>query len=215
MGSLLRTVVALLAALAAFGMLWRWASRRRLLPCPPWLSWTLENRLLDGIAGGEPFLDASGVAPGMRVLDAGCGPGRLTLPLAHRVGPSGEVVALDVQPRMLARVRQKTEAAGVGNVHLLEAGLGAGALAGRLFDRAFLALVLGEIPDRHAALGELYASLRPGGLLTITESPPDPHFQRLTTLRRLAGEAGFHLESVHRFFPGGYTARFRKPPSAT
>lgn len=33
-------------------------------------------------------------APGMRVLDAGCGPGRLAIPAARRVGPGGEVVAL-------------------------------------------------------------------------------------------------------------------------
>ena len=37
-----------------------------------------------------------GLAPGMKVLDAGCGPGRLTLPLAKTVGPQGEVLALDI-----------------------------------------------------------------------------------------------------------------------
>lgn len=48
----------------------------------------------------------------MRVLDAGCGPGRLTIPLARQVGPTGEVVALDVQQGMLKRVRKNAARGG-------------------------------------------------------------------------------------------------------
>jgi len=38
--------------------------------------------------------------PGMAVLDAGCGPGRLAIPIARQVGPQGEVVAMDIQAGM-------------------------------------------------------------------------------------------------------------------
>ena len=58
-------------------------------------------------------------------------------------------------------------------------------------DRAWLVTVLGEIPDRPAALKNLYRILRPGGTLSVTEILGDPHYQRRETVLRLAGDAGF------------------------
>jgi ubiquinone/menaquinone biosynthesis C-methylase UbiE len=60
-----------------------------------------------------------------------------------------------------------------------------------LFDRAFLVTVLGEIPDRQAALGEIHRALKPGGVLSVTEVLPDPHYQLAGTVRRLAEAVGF------------------------
>lgn len=44
---------------------------------------------------------------GMRVLDAGCGPGFFTLDLARRVGPEGYVLALDVNPEAVAALHAR------------------------------------------------------------------------------------------------------------
>jgi len=63
-----------------------------------------------------------GLEPGVRVLDAGCGPGRLTLPLAAAVGPEGQVLALDIQEEMLSRTRGKVQSAGLNNVQYIQAG---------------------------------------------------------------------------------------------
>ena len=54
------------------------------------------------------------------------------------------------------------------------------------FDRALLVTVLGEIPDRDAALRAIFDALKPGGILSITEILRDPHYQRRTTVLRLA-----------------------------
>ncbi|MBL8061786.1 MAG: methyltransferase domain-containing protein [Anaerolineales bacterium] len=132
-----------------------------------------------------------GLVPGMRVLDAGCGPGRLTLPLAEAVGPQGEVTALDIQEEMLARVSKKVETAGLQNVKFLHAGLGEGKLPQAYYDRALLVTVFGEIPDRESALKEIYKSLKPGGILSITEVIFDPHFHRRETVLKVAQAAGF------------------------
>ena len=96
-------LLGVITVFVAVSLVWRWASRRRQLPCPAWLAWGLENPLTDIIAGTQVPLERIDPRPGERVLDVGSGPGRLTLPAAERVGPTGTVVALDVQPKMLTR----------------------------------------------------------------------------------------------------------------
>ncbi|MGH2925531.1 MAG: class I SAM-dependent methyltransferase [Solirubrobacterales bacterium] len=60
------------------------------------------------------------------------------------------------------------------------------------FDAAYLVTVLGEIPRPLAALTELRRVLKPGGRLVVGEFA-DRHYLTLTTLVRLANEAGLHL----------------------
>jgi len=71
-------------------------------------------------------------------------------------------------------------------------------------------LPLGEIPDRAAALAQCFRALKSGGVLSISEMLPDPHYQSKATLKRLAEAAGLRLQSVE----GGmwlFTANFVKP----
>ncbi len=65
-------------------------------------------------------LELAGIQPGMRVLDAGCGTGDVSVLLARLVGPTGEVIAVDTSADALAAAEQRLDAAGVRNVHLLE-----------------------------------------------------------------------------------------------
>jgi ubiquinone/menaquinone biosynthesis C-methylase UbiE len=130
--------------------------------------------------------------PAMKVLDAGCGPGRLTLPLAQAVGPQGEVLAMDIQDGMLARAQDKVQATKLLNVQFLLASLGEGKLPQSYFDRAVLVTVLGEIPDQKTALKEVYTALKPGGISSVTEVIFDPHFQRRENVLRAAESVGFH-----------------------
>lgn len=191
--------IAFLAAVGGGWLLWR--RQKANLPCPASLSFLLENPFMNRVAGAETLLDRAGVVAGMRLLDAGCGPGRITLPAARRVGPTGEVVALDIQETMLQRVRQKLDAQGASNVRLLHAALGDGQTEAKAFDRAFLVTVLGESPDKAAALREIYTGLKPGGLLSVTEVLPDPDFQTPDAVRRLADEAGFVEDRLLGGFP--------------
>lgn len=193
-------VVVLLAGITVAALVvivWRILVRRVALPCPPSFTWLLENPIMDELAGGQTILERAGIRKGMRVLDAGCGPGRLAIPVAEFVAPNGHVVALDLQPEMLARVRRRVADRGLRNVTTVCAGLGQGRLGKAEFDRALLVTVLGEIPDRSAALQEIYEALKPGGVLSVTEVLPDPHFQSRETVRRLALQAGFIVDEVH------------------
>jgi ubiquinone/menaquinone biosynthesis C-methylase UbiE len=196
----------LLAVFAA----WRLFSRRKSLPCPSWLGWMVElDNPLFRNNSAHAILQHLDVQPGMNVLDFGCGPGRLTIPAGKQVGPEGEVTAYDVQPGMLQRTQAKAQAARLNNIRYLQAGPDA-QLAGNHYDRALLVTVLGEIPDRATALTEIFAALKPGGVLSVTEVIADPHFQRQSTVRQLAASAGFKERACFGNSLS-YTVHFEKP----
>ena len=189
----------------------RWLGRGR--PCPVLLAAFFDNSVVDRLSGVQTLLDRADVRSGMRVLDAGCGPGRLTIPLGRRVGEGGDVVALDVQPGMLERVRRNATRAGVNNVRTVLGALehDAPALAQEreAFDRILLVTVLGEIPRPDGALRTLHAALKPDGILSVTETIIDPDYVSRVRVKRLATEAGFRL--AEQFGPAlAFTLNFRK-----
>jgi len=191
--TLIAITIAALFLIAAICLVWRWAS----WPCPSWLVPLLENPYFEAVAGAKLLLERAEVRPGMCVLDAGCGPGRVTLPASVLVGASGRVVAVDIQSGMLEKLRRRVEAQGLRNVELVLAGLGEGKLEENRFDVAFLVTVLGEIPDQLAALREIFRALRPGGVLSVTEVLPDPHYQLASRVRELSRQAGFREVAMY------------------
>lgn len=180
------------------------------MPMPAGLSFLLEGRYVGRFAGPGLLLERAGVSEGMRVLDAGCGTGRLTVAAARWVGPAGEVVALDAGEGMLGRLRARLSREGLGNVRVVRASLGEGEFVGSGFDRVLLAMVLGEVRNRERAMQELYRALKPGGILSVTELFPDPDYRRPSTVLRLARSTGFRPEARYGRFPA-FTINLRRP----
>jgi len=207
------SIIVLLVVIATLvvAVAWRLASRRQSLPCPVWLRWLVElDNPFTRTNRAAFIVETLALSPGMTVLDAGCGPGRLTVPLARSVGPAGRVIALDIQPGMLARAKTKAVAAGHTNVEFVAAALGEGKLPANRFDRVVLVTVLGEIPNRAAAFTELFGALKPGGVLAIVELVFDPHFQSRSTVTKLAISTGLGERAFfgHRL---AYVIHFEKP----
>lgn len=208
---MLKFVIITGIVLVVISVLWRLSSKRYVLPCPSWLGWLVElDNPFSKINRAVTIIENAGIKEGMRVLDVGCGPGRVSIPVSNKVGSTGEVVAMDIQEGMLDRTKEKVSALGLKNVQFVQGDVGEGELEKNSFDRVLLVTVLGEIPDQKKALLAVYDVLKPGGVLSVTEIIFDPHFQRRSRVARVANEAGFvEKERFGGFF--AYTINLEKP----
>lgn len=111
----------------------------------------------------DAMLSAARIAPGQQVLDIAAGAGDQTLDIAHRVGPTGRVLATDISAPFLALADANARAAGLPNVTTQLADAQALGLAGAGFDAAVCRLGLMFCPAPLDALNEARAALRPGG----------------------------------------------------
>lgn len=147
---------------------------------------------------------------GERILEVGPGSGQFTLEMAEWVGPSGEIEIFDLQQGFLDQTTSRARERGVANVNPTQGNAESLPYEDEGFDAAVLITVLGEIPDRGAALREHHRVLKPGGRLIVGElSIGDPHFVTFGTVRDRAEGAGFRYE--RRSGPAvGFYARFVK-----
>jgi ubiquinone/menaquinone biosynthesis C-methylase UbiE len=110
--------------------------------------------------------------PGARVLDVACGTGANFALIEQRIGPSGDLVGVDVTPQMLDHAGARVARAGWSNVRLREGDvceLGT-ARPGEPFDAAVCTLGLSVIPQWQRAWEAMVSSVRPGGRLAIMDA---------------------------------------------
>ncbi len=189
---------------------WRRFSGRGAYPHE--LAYVLTLPLRRLIQSPERFAKRLDAAPDARVLEVGPGPGWFS-PAVARALPRGRLVLLDLQREMLAKAARRLRRAGASNFALVQGEGTRLPFRAASFDAAFLVAVLGEIPEPASAVRELARVLRPGGLLSITETLGDPDALSAAEVQALADSAGFELatRSEER---AGFTARFRRrdPP---
>jgi ubiquinone/menaquinone biosynthesis C-methylase UbiE len=148
--------------------------------------------------------------PGERLLEIGPGTGYYALPVAQWLGPAGTLEVLDVQQEFLDHTAGRAREQGLANLVPTLADAQAMPYEDATFDGAYLATVLGEVPDPSAALRELRRVVKPGGRVVVGELFGDPHMVTEGTLRREGEAAGLRFE--RRFGPPfGFFARFRVP----
>ena len=110
---------------------------------------------------------------------------------------NGRLDLFDLQPEMLEKARRQLERAGLHNV-----GFTTGQASEELpfpestFDTAFLAAVIGEVPDKPACIRSVRRVLRPGGRLVFAETFPDPDRLSVQALRDLVEPARFQFVSA-------------------
>jgi arsenite methyltransferase len=121
------------------------------------------------MAGTGNPLALGEIQPGERVLDCGSGAGADALIAARLVGPAGRVIGIDMTPEMIARAQANAGEAGLTNVEFREGLLEALPVDDGWADLLISNGVLNLVPNKGAALGEMFRVLRPGGRLQIAD----------------------------------------------
>jgi len=109
------------------------------------------------------------LAPGLSVLDVGCGPGTITADLAALVAP-GRVTAVDQAEEVLAEARATVTARGVANVRFARADVHALDFPDASFDVVHAHQVLQHVGDPVTALREMRRVCRPGGVVAVRDA---------------------------------------------
>jgi ubiquinone/menaquinone biosynthesis C-methylase UbiE len=107
----------------------------------------------------------------MTVMDIGCGVGFFTIPMAEIIGKQGKVIAVDLQPEMLAGLEKTARKTNVDNITLHQCAsdsLNIGQWDGTV-NFVLIMMMLHEVPDPDRLIREVYCAVAPGGKLLFSE----------------------------------------------
>ncbi len=171
--------------------------------CPWWIGYLIASPIRRLVQDPHRILSPY-VKPGMTVVEPGPGMGFFTIELARLVGPAGRVVAVDIQPRMLARQRRRAARAGVADrieTRVVQpASLGLEDLGGAA-DLVLAFAMVHEFRDDDRFFRQVAAALRPGGTLLLVEPAghvKDDHFARELESAARAGLTEVERPSIRR-----------------
>lgn len=163
------------------------------VPFPHQATLLLDNPFRRMINKPIDVIDSLDLDGSERVLELGPGPGYFSVEIARRL-PHGRLALFDIQPEMLDKARRRLQRSGFGDVGYTVGQAAAGLpFADSTFDVAFLAAVIGEVPDQQNCLRSLRRVLRPRGRLVLAEMFSDPDRLSVRELRDLAEPAGFEF----------------------
>jgi ubiquinone/menaquinone biosynthesis C-methylase UbiE len=111
------------------------------------------------------------IEKGHKVLDVGCGAGMDTIPLAHLVGVSGEVVGVDYDEAMIAEAEERAqEASASGWVQHRFADATALPFEAGTFDSCRSERLFQHLPDAQAALAEMVRVTKRNGRVVVLDT---------------------------------------------
>jgi predicted methyltransferase len=122
----------------------------------------------------DQVVAALGLGPGSVACDVGSGPGYFTIRLSRAVGPEGRVYAVDVEPALLAALRDRIEAEGVANVTPVLSVPSDPLLPPAACDVVLVVNTYHHFPDGPAYLRRLATALRPGGRIVNVDFEKRP-----------------------------------------
>ncbi len=157
--------------------------------CPWWLCFTFDNPVRRLIHNPEQILGGL-IEPGQTAADVGCGMGYFTVPMAEMVGEDGRVIAIDLQPEMLAALKRR--AARQNLQHRIHYHLARPERIGLTEPMDFVLAfwMVHEVKDPAAFLAEIKAMLKPDGRFLMVEPKihvSQAHLQKSVEIARSVG----------------------------
>ncbi|MFZ5468545.1 MAG: class I SAM-dependent methyltransferase [Myxococcota bacterium] len=157
----------------------------------------------------DEVLAALALAPGASVADVGAGTGYFSVRLARTV-PQGKVFAVDLEPAMVAHLRERAVKENLANLVAVQAA----ADDPKLPEPVYLVLIVNtyhHLEDRVAYFQRLKSSLTADGKVAVVDfrrgaphGPPDAHKVPPEEVIAELSAAGFLLEADHEFLPHQY-----------
>lgn len=179
----------------------------------------LERPERDQYQQPEKVIEALNLKPGMVVIDIGAGSGYFTRRLAESVGDKGQVIAIDVEQKMLNYNKRELEKLGIANrVRFILAESEGPTFSGNNADIVFLCDVYHHLEDQVDYLVNTKPALAPTGRVVIIDYYNDARSgtlgfskQHLVSREQVIKDmeqAGFTLSKEHTFLPRQYFLEF-------
>ena len=140
-------------------------NERLVEPGQSWFAWSC---LLGILLGENGFTKSEKVSNTFKleIADLGCGDGTLTVEMSKF---ASTVIAVDINPEVLALARQRIERLGLKNIKLISENIDKLSLASKSFDVVFFSQSLHHLENPQGSIKEATRLLKPGGKLMIME----------------------------------------------
>ena len=161
------------------------------------------------------------IKPGSTIADLGAGVGYFTWRLADAVGPTGKVIAVDIQPGMIERLRQNLAERGITNVQPVLASEEDPRLPPNSVDLVLLVDVYHELQQPERTMAHVRRALKADGRLVLIEyrkeDPDIPihplHKMTVGEVRQEIEPIGFRFDELLDFLPTQHIVIFKPLPS--
>jgi ubiquinone/menaquinone biosynthesis C-methylase UbiE len=132
----------------------------------------------------------AGIKQGEKVLDYGCGSGSYSIVAAEKVGPMGRLIAADIHPLALNKVRKRAKKLGYTNIETVQTDCDT-KLNDESIDKIICFDVLHGILNKNNIIKEFYRVLKPNSILSLD----DHHYNRDQIISFITSDGLFKLAS--------------------
>ncbi len=160
--------------------------------------WTNEEQR-DEAGEAARVMDLLSIGPGMTVADIGAGNGYYTVRLARRVGPTGQVLAEDIVPAYLSRLKGRVDAEHLDNVEVSLGEAHDPRLPVGEADVALLVHMYHEVTQPYGLLWNLHAALKPGARVAVVDvdQPTNRHGTPPKLLACELAQVGYRQSAIY------------------
>ncbi|MGI8746080.1 MAG: class I SAM-dependent methyltransferase [Bryobacteraceae bacterium] len=143
-------------------------------------------------AEAERLTGLLGWQPGQTVAEVGAGAGKIAFHAARRVEPGGKVLATELDPKRLVKLRTGAAKRHLTGITVIEGSVSGTNLPDSCCDSIYLRGVYHHFTKSIEMDTSLYRALRPGGLLAVIEFPPSWFLSMIAPVKGVPGNRGGH-----------------------